>query len=182
MYTHPVFDRGKRTSMHTGVFDLGKEDFVTQQGSTEGYDEISTDIDAYLTKLHNAEALRKRLGIPRFIYHAVGFSHVGYDISHVRNIVEWVRGHGLELRVWVSEQSALLLLVVADPDLSEDSGWALYDYVQQHAPSYDSYGLPSWFEFCMFGTPVPADWPLIERKGHLLASSPDGQQVVMFGG
>jgi len=184
-YNHPVFPRGEHTTTHTGVVNVdakeGEPLFDLFQGATEGYDEITHDVDAFLAKLRRSHEFRRRLGIPSMTYHAYGFPYRGYNVAHLRNIVEWARGHGLELRTWVNEQSASLLLVIADPDLSEDSGWTLLQYIKQNVASYQSYGLSSWFEFCQFGTPVPDDWLIVERDDVLFVSSPNGKKVVMFG-
>ena len=179
-YIHPVFPRDPGPT-RTGMMNIETAEFETYQGGTEGWDEITTDIDGFLAKLRKSEEWRRKLRIPDRIYHAYGFPYSGYDISHVRNIVEWARGHDMELRIWVVEQSALLLLVIADPDISEDSGWKLLQYVKQNASSYRSYGLSSWFEFCQFGTPVPSDWPVVERRDRIFVTSPDGKKVVYFG-
>lgn len=181
MYTHPILKRDS-TAPHSAIFNREELTFELLQGSTQGYAEVTYDLEEFLQRVKQSHQLRRSLGIPNFIYHAYSFPRIGYWVDHVRNIVEWARHHQNELRVWVNEESALLLLVIADPDTSENSGIKLYQYIQDDAPSYQSYGLSSWYEFCLFGVPVPNDWALFERNSKLWASSPDGQQIVVFGG
>jgi hypothetical protein len=179
MYTHPIFPR--ENEGRAGVFNLDKQQFELKEGSTYGLHKFYTNLDEYFQELRDSEKVRITLGIPRLTYHAYSFTQWDYNKDHVKNIIEWARGHNLEVRTWNNEESGMLLIVIADPDLSEDSGWALYEYVQQNAKSYRGYGLSSWYEFCKFGLPVPPDWQLIERNNYLFAASPDGQQFVTFG-
>lgn len=178
-FIHPCLPRDPGVR-HTGIMNLDTGEFEVYQGDTKRWGEITQDFDAFRSKLRRSEEWRRRLGIPDRTYHAFGFPRWGYNLDHIRNLVEWARGHNIELRIWVNEQSALLLLVFADPDMSEGTGWQLYQYVKQNASSYKSYGLSNWFEFCQFGTPVFSDWPIIERSDLLFVSSPDGKKIVAF--
>lgn len=179
-YRHPVFAR-EHEHTGSGIFTIGKEAPDLLQGSTLGYTQFDETLDEFFARLHRSEDLRVKLGIPQMAYHAYGFPYKSYNVQHVRNIIEWARGHDLEVRTWINEESALVLIVVADPDMSEDSGMALHEYARRSARSYQSYGLSSWYEYCKFGVPVPDSWALVERPTGLFAASPDGKQFASIG-
>jgi hypothetical protein len=180
-YRHPVLVR-ERESTGSGIFDTKDQKFVTMQGSTLGYNRFDETLEEFFARLRESEKVRKALGIPNMIYHAYSFPYRGYNVQAVRTIVEWARGHDLEVRSWINEESALLLVTIADPDTSEDSGSTLYDYVHQSNIQCESYGLASWFEYVQFGVPLPDDWQLIERSNALMAASPDGRYFAYLGG
>lgn len=195
-YRHPILLHERRTQWgHTGIADLGartpegKQDpeamFALQQGETTGYQvieviDILNDFDSYMHRFKGNEQLRIGLGIPVASYHAYGFPYKGYNVDHLIALVEFVRQQEFEIRIWVIEESALLLVAFVDPDTSPFSGWKVYEWVQKNI-EYKSYGMSSWFEFCAFGVPVEHDWELVDKGGVLFAEDPNSEKVVMFG-
>lgn len=181
-YRHPVIGRPE-WSWYCGIFALDPDDpdkfCIVAQGEVGPEFEVMT-IKEFLEQVKKSFRLKQQMGIPDMTYHAYMFPRLGYNVDHVRNIVGWARGHDREVRVWVNMQSALLLVVVADPDVGEDSGWALYKYAKKDAGSYQSMGLASWFEYVAFGVPVPDGWELMEIDERLVAVSPDGGHFVAF--
>jgi len=108
----------------------------------------SDDIDGYL------EEMRKMRGYPpaQYAYHAFGNNKYSWTVGKVNIIRDYAREHGMELRGWSNEESAITLLVLRDPDTSEYSGDEIYELMQG---SYISYGLASWYEFEKYGVEIP---------------------------
>lgn len=112
--------------------------------------EIDSDegcIERYLAKM------RKFRNYPpaQFTYHAFMNRRDNWTVDNITPILDYARKHGLEVRAWGNEQTAINLVVVKDPDMSEDSGWDLYELMQG---KFDSYGLSSWYEWDKYGIPV----------------------------
>jgi hypothetical protein len=87
----------------------------------------------------------------QFYYHAFGNVRDNWTPEKAKIIIDHARKYGLEVRAWGNEESAINLLVVKDPDTSEDSGMELYEKMEG---KHDSYGLASWYEFESWGVPV----------------------------
>ncbi len=135
-------------------------DTTVEYANVENIAEIETDeecIDRFIAK---AKAFR---GYPpaQFSYHA--FGNITYDWTPeiVKIVIDHAREHGLEVRAWCNEQSATNLLVVKDPDMTEDSGWELY---QKMKDQIGSYGLASGYEFETYGLPVYTGEDVIIRS------------------
>lgn len=185
-YVHPVLYRGNNPSYRAGIVDLtGKsldDLFNIPQGSTFDKLEI-TDLDTFFKKLQASEKVRESLGIPRMNYLAYSFDAFGWGkVPQIIKLVEKCRSLDYEVRCWLNEESAMLVVCAATFDTSEDSGWELYEWANIHneCPS-DSYGHASWFEFCLFGVPIYDNWRLEERNGRFVAVSPDETRVAFFG-
>lgn len=85
----------------------------------------------------------------QYFYHAYGiFIYNGWTVEKAKIIIDYAREHNLEVRAWSNDESGINMLVVKDPDISEDSGWDLYEKMQGN---FDSYGLASWYEFEQWG-------------------------------
>ena len=99
------------------------------------------------------EKMRKFRDYPpaQFYYHAYGNVRNNWTPEKAKVIIDHARKYGLEVRAWCNEESAINLLVVKDPDTSEDSGMELYEKMEG---KHDSYGLASWYEFEQWGVPV----------------------------
>lgn len=179
-YQHPIMPRDGKLSARAGIFKPNEHDpdkaFPLKQGTLD-VGKVTTDLDEYFRELHASEEMRIKLGIPRMAYHAYSF-RLDYDCNRVRRLIIHARSTGLELRVWHNDESGNLVVCLADPDTSEDSGWELYGIME--AVGYDGYGLASWYEFIAYGVPIADNWRLFERSGKLFAESPDKQQVVFF--
>jgi hypothetical protein len=76
-------------------------------------------------------------------------------------------------------ESGMLIACAADPDISEDTGKGLYTAMQR--VPFESYGLASWWEFCAFGVPVPAEYRIQERGQKMCAVSLDDTRIIYFG-
>lgn len=178
-YQHPIFPR-KDSFARAGIFKSGEKDpdkaFPLKQGVLDEA-QITFDLDEFFADLRKTEEYRVKLGIPPMSYHAYSFKRP-YNNNQVRRLIEYARSVSQELRVWHNEESAHLVVCLVDPDLSEDSGWTLYELMQ--TVGYDSYGLASWYEFVAYGVPIPDEWQLIERNGELFAESPDEAQITFF--
>ena len=112
--------------------------------------EIETGEDALNKFIANAKKFRN-YPPAQFTYHAYSNVRTQWTPERIMPIVEFARKRGLEVRAWCNEMSAMNLVVVKDPDNSEDSGMELYEAMQG---KYDAYGLASWYEFEKFGVPV----------------------------
>lgn len=104
-------------------------------------------IERYLAKMR----VFRNYPPAHFSYHAFGNMRNNWTPEKAKIVIDHARKYGLEVRAWCNEQSAINLLVVKDPDMSENSGWELY---QKMSGNYDSYGLASWYEFDKWGVPV----------------------------
>lgn len=180
-FQHPIFGKHDIGSVNGCViFEPGAEGvkaaFILHQGEMDK-GEISTDLNAYLERLRKDRLLRESLGIPVFAYHAYMFS-MPYDPKVIRRLFEYIRSGCYEVRIWHNPMSAMLLVVYADSDTSEDSGWECYAMMK--GCGFDGLGSASWYEFVAYGVPVPQDWGLVERGNKLFAQSPDGKQFIMF--
>jgi len=90
--------------------------------------------------------------LAQYFYHAYGmFIYNGWTVEKAKTIIDYAREHNLEVRAWGNDESGINMLVVKDPDTSENSGWDLYEKMQG---KFDSYGLASWYEFEQWGIPV----------------------------
>lgn len=185
-YFHPVLSRSNDSYHGAGIVDTTCEDpaemFDLLQGNPMGKLEIMS-IEEFQERMRKDRKLRESLGIPPMNYLAFSYFLHRDDLNEVaRKLIEKCREIGYELRAWVSPESGMLLIVAATEDLSEDSGWDVYEWanIQENAPS-DSYGHSSWYEFCLFGVPIFADWKLEERNGKLVAVHPDGNKIAFFG-
>ncbi len=87
----------------------------------------------------------------QFTYHAFGNRLDHWTPEKAKIMVDFARSHGLELRAWANDESGINLLVLKDPDSSEDSGMEIYELMQDQ---FDSYGLASWYEYEQWGVPV----------------------------
>lgn len=135
-------------------------DTTIEYANVENIAIVETDeecIDRFLAK---AKAFR---GYPpaQFSYHAFGNITSDWTPEKVKIIIDHAREYGLEVRAWCNEQSATNLLVVKDPDMTEDSGWELY---QKMKDQFSSYGLASWYEFETYGVPVYTGEDVIIRS------------------
>lgn len=178
-YQHPIMPR-KDSFARAGIFKPNEPDaekaFLLKQGVLdEG--RVTTDLDEFFRELRASEEYRVKLGIPQMTYHAYSF-RLNYDPNKVRRLIEYGRSAGQEIRVWHNDESGHLIVCLADPDTSEDTGWECYEIMQP--VGFDAYGLASWYEFIAYGVPIPDGWQLIERSGKLFAESPDKEQVVFF--
>lgn len=127
-----------------------KKKFTFDEGKAEDIHEIDTGegcIERYIAKM------KKFRGYPpaQFNYHAFGNRRDNWTVDRIKPIIEYARSHDLEVKAWAVEMSATNLVVVKDPDTSEDSGWDLYEAMEG---KFDSYGLASWYEYDKWGIPV----------------------------
>ena len=186
-YQHPNIRRasGEIHSSDVLVINIETGELV-DQGDPVGPAFESMSIEQFLERARNSREFKRRNNIPDFIYHSYAFDAYDYNPYHIKLFIEWARNHNMEVRTWVNPQSALMLIVVADPDTSENSGWDLNQWINDIGMYYRAYGLPSFYEFCAFGVQVPDDWQLIERqdksgRNFLFACSDDGNLVLSFG-
>lgn len=196
MYTHPILPRISDTSFSSGIFsghdrvvsELNAENpeehplYELLQGNPSGKLEIYDSIEEFFRRMANDRKVRESLGIPPMNYLAFSYSLIGIDTTIPIKLIERCRELEYEVRAWVNPDSACLIVCAATHDLSEESGWDIYEWAneQENAPS-DSYGHSSWFEFCQFGVPIYPDWKLDNRMNSIVAVSPDGKKVALFG-
>ncbi len=90
----------------------------------------------------------------QFTYHAFGNLRNNWTPEKAKILIDYAREHGLEIRAWAVEESGINLIVLKDPDSSEDSGMEIYEKMQGN---FDSYGLASWYEFDKWGVPLCTD-------------------------
>jgi hypothetical protein len=185
-YFHPVLSRKGDEFRGSGIIDTTCNDpadmFDLFQGNPMGKLEILS-IEEFHERMRKDRQIRENLGIPPMNYLAFSYSLARDDLNQVaRKLIEKCREIGYELRAWVVPESANLVICAATEDMTEDSGWDIYEWanIDENAPS-DSYGHSSWYEFCLFGVPIFADWKLEERNNKLVAVHPDGDKVAFFG-
>lgn len=186
MFVHPILSRSNDNFHGAGILDTttGEPSDMVEllQGNPMGKLEIMS-IEEFQERMRKDRAIREGLGIPPMNYCAFSYSLARDDLNDMaRKLIEKCREVGYELRAWVQPESANLVICLATEDMSEDSGWDIYEWanVNENAPS-DSYGHSSWYEFCLFGVPIIPDWTLEERNNKLVAVSPDGTKVAFFG-
>lgn len=185
-YAHPILWRQNDSSHRSGIMltngELG-DSLELQQGNTLGKVKIHDDIDLFMSDLRKSNEYRSSLGIPELNYVAFSFGAFGYGkIKSVIALIQKGRELGYEVRGWCNEESAMLVICFVTSDLSEDSGWDIYEWanVFGNAPS-DSYGHASWYEFCFFGVPIYDTWDLESRNERLVAIAPDKSKIAFFG-
>ncbi len=88
----------------------------------------------------------------QFTYHAFGNQRGNWTAEKARILIDYAREHNMEIRAWANDESAINLIVLKDPDNSEDSGMEIYEKMQGN---FDSYGLASWYEFEKWGVSIP---------------------------
>lgn len=188
-FAHPILWRNDDPGYRSGIMltngDPANPDTFQelQQGNTNGKLSITDSVREFFQKLHKAEEHRKALGIPPMSYLAYAFESFGHGkIEEVIKLIEKGREIGYEVRGWCNDESACLVICFATDDLSEDSGWDLYEWAKLHknAPS-DSYGHSSWYEYCFFGVPIYDTWRLENRNERLVAVAPDDSKFAFFG-
>lgn len=124
---------------------------ILQEGTCDMKEaEITTDIDGFINKA------KSQRGLPQaqYFYQAFMNSPLEWTPETVKMILDHAKEHNLEVRAWSNLESAMILIVVKDPDTSEDSGWELYQKMQPHIQSY---GMSSWYEFESYGVELPTD-------------------------
>lgn len=136
----PIIDR-------SGNADMGLVEIDTGEGC----------IERFLAKA------RKFRNYPpaQCYYHAFGNQRGNWTVEKVRILMDYAREHGMEIRAWGNLESAINLIVLKDPDTSEDSGMEIYEKMQGN---FDSYGLASWYEFEQWGIPLPLDDDVIIER------------------
>ncbi len=102
------------------------------------------------------EKMRQYRNYPpaQFAYHAFGNQRGKWTAETVKIMLDHARKYGLEVRAWSNDESAINLIVIKDPDTSDDSGIELYEKMQG---KFDSYGLASFYEFEEWGVPICTD-------------------------
>jgi hypothetical protein len=191
MYNHPILWRKDDQALNCGIINLetlkisdDPNDWMdVAQGNTLGKLEIYDNLDEFFRRLDASEKHRISLGIPRMSYPAFFFEGFGYGkIQDVIKLVERLRESKYEVRAWANQESGNLVVCYATEDMTEDSGWDIYEWatLQKNCQS-DGYGLASWFEFCFFGVPIYNYWTLEERDSRLVAVSPDNTRLAFFG-
>lgn len=185
-YAHPILWRKDDESTRSAIVSKdGDNIFDLKQGSTLGKLKIQ-DIEEFYHDLKKSHEKRVSMGIPRMNYLAFSFLAYGYGkIPSVIKLIEKARELNLEARGWVNEEIASLVVCFATDDLSEDSGWDIYDIyewanVKSNAES-DSYGHSNWWEYCFFGIPIYDTWSLEVRNERLVCVSPDESKFAVFG-
>lgn len=184
-YAHPILWRKNDESRRSGIMSTdGNPDELwdLQQGSTLGKLKIQ-GVEEFFVDLQKSNERRVSLGIPDMNYLAYSFNAYGHGkISAIIKLIEKARELGLEARGWVNEESAMLVICFSTYDLSEDSGWDIYEWanIQENAQS-DGYGHSSWYEYCFFGVPIYDTWKLEDRNNRLVAISPDESKFAFFG-
>lgn len=188
-YAHPILWRKDDQSYRSGIMlangdPANPDDFwELQQGNTLGKLKIHDSIEQFLADLRKSNEHRAALGIPEMNYVSFSFDAFGQDkIESIIKLIEKGREFSYEVRGWCNEESAMLVISFATFDLSEDSGWDIYEWANIHgnAPS-DSYGHSSWYEYCFFGIPIHDTWKLENRNNHLVAVAPDDSKLAFFG-
>jgi hypothetical protein len=123
---------------------------ILQEGLAENIVEVDTGegaIERFLAKMKS----QRNYPPAHFAYHAYGNQRGKWTVEAVKIILNHALSNGLEVRAWSNEESAINLICVKDPDMSENSGFDLY--TKMHG-KYDSYGLASWYEFDKWGIPI----------------------------
>jgi hypothetical protein len=188
-YAHPILWRKDDPGYRSGIFlangdPANPDDFWEfQQGNMLGKLTVYDSLEEFFDKLHQSEERRRALGIPTMNYLAFSFDAWGQGkIDNIIKLIEKGRELGYECRAWCNEESAMLVVCFATDDLTEDSGWDIYEWANVHdkCPS-DSYGHASWYEFCFFGVPVHDTWKLENRNDRLVAVAPDESKFAFFG-
>lgn len=178
-YTHPILPRTKDESFRAGIFDITSQenhDPILLGGSTRGKIEVYHDLDEFYRRLHKSKQMRIALGIPELNYLAYSFECHEEQIQHAIHLAQQCHRMGYEVRSWVNEESGNLLIVAVCDDLSEDSGWDLYEWALEEI-HFESYGHAHWWEFCYFGIPLPPDWRLECRNHRLFAVNPENDNI-----
>lgn len=188
-YAHPILWRKNDASYRSGIMltngdPANPDDFwELQQGSTLGKLKTWDSIEGFLGDLRKSNEYRASLGIPEMSYPAFSFDAYGQGkIPSIIALIERGRQSGYEVRCWVSEESAMLVVCFSTFDLSEDSGWDIYEWANIHGNAHsDSFGYSSWYEYCFFGIPIYDTWKLENRSERLVAIAPDDSKFAFFG-
>jgi hypothetical protein len=131
---------------------------ILKEGSCKQEVEITHDIDGFIDKMKR----QRNLPQAQYAYHAFMNPQYDWTIERVEMLLDYADDHNLEVRAWSNLESGLILIVVKDPDMSEDSGWELYQMMQ---PYIESYGLASWYEWENYGVELPTDKEI--KEGNL---------------
>ena len=173
-YQHPnLYNAGS----YGPVLDLEKGEFVTPSPkAVHPIYKIYEDFEEYFDDLREFGKVRRALKIPEFTYVAANFCSRTYPAFDMIRLVSWAREF-YEVRWWVNNISASMLICIADTDLTEKAGWDFYTKARE-LDTYKTLHSPSWWEFCHHGVQIPADWKL--EVNHLTpplvkATSPDGK-------
>lgn len=129
--------------------------FIRDGFQAEEYVHVDTDIDAFLEKVNN----QPKYG---YLFHAYSFYVLNLTMDKMNHVLDVAKETNLPLRVWSNDQSGCILFCFADPDMSEDSGWSVYERMQ--SIEYDSYGMPSGYEWEMYGLDVDPNAPLTQTS------------------
>jgi len=128
-------------------------------------------IERYLTKMRKL----RNYSSSNFAYHAFGNRRNNWTPEKARILIDHARENGMEVRAWANDESAINLIVIKDPDMSENSGWDLY---QKMEGKFDSYGLASFYEFEQWGVEVYTG----EDVEILPLPAPDGTKGIKVAG
>lgn len=149
--------------MPVDKFNL-KTQKIEQTGRTEPIVEIDTSPDAIEKFIAKAKRFRN-YPPAQFTYHAFGNQRGNWTLDGVTTILRYAREHDLEVRSWENRESAIILIVVKDPDSTENSGFEIYTKMKD---MYQSYGLAFWYEFDKWGV------ELLTKKGTIVKKTTDG--------
>ena len=135
------------------VIKVGEVFFTRHGFESENIADVSEDMDAFIQKMKSQPAYSH-------FYHAYSFSALTLTEEKINHVLGVAKETYLSLRVWENKQSGTILFCFADPDTSEDSGWAVFEKMQ--AISYEDYGMPSSYEWEMYGLDIDPSLPLLK--------------------
>jgi hypothetical protein len=135
---------------------------IEKEGKAELKYEVLVEEDAVNEFIDKAKKLRDYEGA-QYAYHAFMNRRDKWTAEAIKIILDYARAMELEVRAWCNDMSGINLIVVKDPDTSENSGWDLYQLVKD---KIDSYGLASWYEFEEWGIPLDTSEDVEIRPNH----------------
>jgi hypothetical protein len=180
-YIHPNLDTTESEEYaFRGIFNIQEQKFVERHPLLRPHHVIQNP-NEFFSSLRKMEELRISLGIPVMSYCAHSFWSRGYDTLGVGRLIAWSRKN-YETRWWVNEETGLLLICIADPDTTEDAGLEFYEKGKS-VTGRNSYHMPAWWEFCIYGIAIPPNWLLSggPARRQILARSPDGIYIMAIG-
>ena len=126
----------------------------------------------------------KRLNQDRragYIYHAYGNPRFSWTDDAPACILGYASVHQLRTAVWENPESAIQLVVVQDPDTSENSGLDLYHSMKAPTKKYQSYGLAHYTEWEHYGFELDISDPIIGgADGKYELRGVDGKSIYLY--
>lgn len=139
--------------------------------------EIAVGMEAVQRKLEQIKRLNQDRRA-QFTYHAYSNPRFGWTREALDILVSHAALNGFGLALWENTVSAMQLVVIRDPDVTEDSGFALYE--RMHG-KYQAYGMAHWTEWVAYGVEIDPRESFMagNEPGIWVFTATDGDQVIL---